>query len=319
MRWLIWPDDRSLSSTDGEQARHAYSERMGGEYRVSPEAEPLIGHLSDKERARLTTVILDRRGSLYHAPLIDRTDIEYAKSSKGLTVPERAIRLLRFLAQESTSAGAMLSWPAQTAIAIGQTESISKDEAEFLLSYLEYQGWVGNPHRVLGQSTVLVDGYAKLDALVARPDSSQCFVAMWLDKQMDDAYKRGIEPAIMATGYRAKRIDRDPSVQKIDDAIIAEIRRSAFVIADMTHGDDGARGSVYYEAGFAFGLNRLVIYSCRRNLIDSLHFDIRQYYHVPWDTPEELREGLIAKIGALLENGPVLSTPNTSLATEQTL
>ena len=43
-------------------------------------------------------------------------------------------------------------------------------------------------------------------------------------------------------------------MDKIDDEIIGEIRRSRFLVADFTHGDKGARGSVYYEAGFAYGL-----------------------------------------------------------------
>lgn len=37
---------------------------------------------------------------------------------------------------------------------------------------------------------------------------------------------------------------------KIDDEIIGEIRRSAFIVADFT----GHRGGVYFEAGFAMGL-----------------------------------------------------------------
>ena len=42
---------------------------------------------------------------------------------------------------------------------------------------------------------------------------------------------------------------------KIDDEIVAEIRRSKFIIADFSHGSDGARGGVYFEAGFAHGLS----------------------------------------------------------------
>ena len=38
-----------------------------------------------------------------------------------------------------------------------------------------------------------------------------------------------------------------------DDEIIAEIRRSRFLVADFTHGED-REGVVYFEAGFALGL-----------------------------------------------------------------
>ena len=50
----------------------------------------------------------------------------------------------------------------------------------------------------------------------------------------------------------------------IVDKIISEIRRARFVVVDYTHGtqegedgkgaeEKGARGSVYYEAGYAHG------------------------------------------------------------------
>ena len=71
-------------------------------------------------------------------------------------------------------------------------------------------------------------------------------------------------------------------------------------MADFTHGEDGARGGVYYEAGFAYGLGLDVIYSCRKDMVDQLHFDTRQYYHIVWETPEELRDSLAQRIEALI-------------------
>ena len=100
------------------------------------------------------------------------------------------------------------------------------------------------------------------------------------------------------------RIDKNLNVDKIDDEIIAEIRRSRFLVADFTHGEDGARGGVYYEAGFAYGLRLPVIYSCRKDMVDKLHFDTRQYYHIIWETPEELRDGLAQRIEARIGAGP---------------
>ena len=106
---------------------------------------------------------------------------------------------------------------------------------------------------------------------------------------MDEVYENGIQPAIEATGFSAKVINRDPTVEKIDDAIIAEIRRSKFIVADFTHGDDGARGGVYFEAGFAMGLGIPVIFTCRGDMITKVHFDTRQYNHIVWNDLDELR------------------------------
>ncbi len=104
------------------------------------------------------------------------------------------------------------------------------------------------------------------------------------------------------------RIDRKPDVVKIDDEILAEIRRSRFLVADMTHGVSGPRGGVYFEAGFALGLGLHVLYSCRSDKMDEIHFDTRQYYHIKWDTPEELHEELVNRICAIVGDGPFRET-----------
>ena len=127
---------------------------------------------------------------------------------------------------------------------------------------------------------------------------------MWFDDSVVKAYDEGIAPAIEECGYEPKRIDRDPTVDKIDDAIISEIRRSRFLVADFTHGEKGARGGVYYEAGFAYGLEKPVIYTCRADMVDDLHFDTRQYAHIVWKTHQELREGLKDRILARIGEGP---------------
>ena len=127
---------------------------------------------------------------------------------------------------------------------------------------------------------------------------------MWFDDSMEEAYEQGMQPAIEAVGYSPLRIDREEFVGKIDDAIIAEIRRSRFVVADFTHGDGGARGGVYYEAGFAHGLDLPVIFTCRSDMIDKVHFDTRQFNHIVWENPDDLREKLANRIGSVIGDGP---------------
>ena len=103
----------------------------------------------------------------------------------------------------------------------------------------------------------------------------------------------------------AQRIDRKEHSNKIDDEIIAEIRRSRFVVADFTCEREKVRGGVYYEAGFALGLGLPVIWTCRKDCLDYLHFDTRQYNHIVWETPEELYARLKARIGAFIGDGPL--------------
>ena len=106
------------------------------------------------------------------------------------------------------------------------------------------------------------------------------------------------------TAHIFRLIDEKPDVDKIDDEIIGEMRRSKFLIADFTHGNKGIRGGVYYEAEFALGLGLEFIRSCRADQIEALHFDVNHHYHIAWNTPEELREGLERRILALVGEGP---------------
>jgi nucleoside 2-deoxyribosyltransferase len=80
---------------------------------------------------------------------------------------------------------------------------------------------------------------------------------------------------------------------------MAEIRRSGLIVADFT----GNRGGVYFEAGFAMGLGLPVIWTVRQDDIDAVHFDTRQYNHITWSTPQELREKLYNRVMATI-GGP---------------
>jgi len=123
---------------------------------------------------------------------------------------------------------------------------------------------------------------------------------------MDKAWEEGFEPGIKKTGYEPVRIDQKQHVNKIDDEIIAEIRRARFVVADFTQDETGARGGVYYEAGFAHGLGISVIFTCREDWLKKIHFDIRQYNCIRWkdNDLEKLQKDLANRITAILGDGP---------------
>lgn len=126
--------------------------------------------------------------------------------------------------------------------------------------------------------------------------SDQAFVAMWFDKSVDVAWVEGFKPALEITGYKPLRMDLTEHNEKICDRLIAEIRRSALLVADFT----GQRGGVYFEAGFAMGLGIPVIWTCRDTDAADLHFDTRQYNHIVWNNHDELKEKLTFRIEATL-------------------
>ena len=87
--------------------------------------------------------------------------------------------------------------------------------------------------------------------------------------------------------------------EKTCDRILAEIRRSQLVVADVTDHKQG----VYFEAGFALALGRLVIWTCLEDAIKDAHFDTRQYPHLLWSDAADLRSKLAQRIQALLDVG----------------
>ena len=122
-----------------------------------------------------------------------------------------------------------------------------------------------------------------------------CFVAMWFDSSMTEAYEIGIKPAIETDcDLKAIRIDRVEHNNQITDEIMAGIRGAEFLVADFT----GHRAGVYYEAGFARGLGRTVIYTCREDSFDKRHFDTSVINHIVWKDPADLRTKLANRIKA---------------------
>lgn len=283
-----------------------HSPRAGGEYVITREAKHMINDgLGDSHKARLTTILVDQRMQGVIWPTVTPELIEQAKNNAPLPVYERADRLLRFIASQIKMVGKRLSLSEQSYGAYAHSESIDWLEIDYLIKYLTENGWVRGTGYMGGHSIeVTVAGYNRIAEQAVNVNSAQAFVAMWFDKSMDDAFAKGIKPAIADAGYRPSRIDAIEHIGKIDDAIIAEIRRSKFIVADFTQGPDGARGGVYYEAGFARGLGLPVIFTCRNDSMENVHFDTNHYNHIVWDGPDDLREKLKNRILAVLGEGP---------------
>lgn len=284
-----------------------HSARAGGGYVFPGPMKLLVEQLDRQERARLTTWLIDQRMKGVARPQITEGAVIYAKSKRPLPVYERAERLLRFIADSLDTVGDYVTAsPESCDAACAWSESIEWQEVHFLLDYLKDKGWVqaGTFATNMFKGWATVDGYSRIAEQQANVDTSQAFVAMWFDDSMKEAFENGIEPAIKEAGYNPLRIDRKDHINKIDDEIIAELRRSRFVVADFTHGNDGARGGVYYEAGFAHGLSLPVIFTCRKDSMSSLHFDTNHYNHIEWTESVDLRENLEKRILAIIGEGP---------------
>ena|ERR1700682_5148557 len=142
-----------------------------------------------------------------------------------------------------------------------------------------------------------------------RVESRMAFMAMqFSDPQLDDLVDAHFKPAVTSAGFELRVLtDRQPA-GLIDDQLRVALRRSRFVIADLTHGNQGA----YWEAGFAEGLGRPVIYTCRKKEWEEdnrkTHFDTNHLVTVIWDPakPADAATRLAATIRATLPDDATL-------------
>jgi hypothetical protein len=134
-------------------------------------------------------------------------------------------------------------------------------------------------------------------------ESRIAFMAMPFNNEtLDRVFEECFKPAVAATGFELRRIIDQQKAGVIDDQMRVAIRRARFSIAELTLGNKGA----YWEAGFAEGLNRPVIYTCERSYFDNEktkpHFDINHCSTVIWkeDELDKATDELKARIRATL-------------------
>ena len=284
------------------------SSRAGGAYRIpEPVINGSISQLTPEEKSRLTTWLIDQRAQGESEPTVSFNVVDRVKNLHSLPVHDRADRLLKFISAQSVKIGDEVKISGNLFnSAFAYSESIDKAEVTYLAQYIAEKGWIDISSNIssLFVAIVTIDGYSRIAEQSVNTKSAQAFVAMWFDDSINDSFAEGIVPAIEAAGYQPLRIDAKEHINKIDDEIIAEIRRSRFIVADFTQGTDGARGGVYYEAGFAHGLDLPVIFTCHRDSVESLHFDTNHYNHIVWDDPADLRDKLKNRILAVMGEGP---------------
>ncbi|MEN6577231.1 MAG: hypothetical protein ABFD90_12880 [Phycisphaerales bacterium] len=145
--------------------------------------------------------------------------------------------------------------------------------------------------------TITPSGWDHLDKYASDlEEKTQAFVAMSFSDKMKPLWKDAIKPAIEKAGYTAYRVDEELHSDNIVFKIMAEIKNSRFVVADVTE----QRNGVYFEAGYALGLGLPVIWSVRKNDADNVHFDTAQYNQIRWESAEQLMGSLYDFICAII-------------------
>jgi hypothetical protein len=227
------------------------------------------------------------------------------------TFTEKRDALLDWIAYESRKTwrpyGALVDYNPSLDYPVAFCHSVDDgkwDEWNFIFQPLVRDGLISE----MGNGKVrLTDKGWELIEARPRAAGDQGFIAMWF-KDTDLLYK-AIAAGIDQAGYRPSRIDREEFIGGVTDEIIAKIRESRFVVADLW----GNRGGVYYEAGVAFGLNLPVFMLCKQDQVrpeseNRVHFDVQHMNLLTWEVGklEELTKRLTDRIVAVLGRGPRL-------------
>ena len=98
-------------------------------------------------------------------------------------------------------------------------------------------------------------------------------------EELREKLKEGIREA----GYEPIIMDEVEHNHQIVPEMLYQIKNSKFIIAELSHHNNGA----YYEAGYALGLGKEVIHICKKSeLTSGLHFDVAQVNTIVYDDIE---------------------------------
>ena len=130
------------------------------------------------------------------------------------------------------------------------------------------------------------------------------------DPGLDSFVKDVVQPVVKEEiGYDLVDMRNVSQTGSIDNIMLVRIRDSAFVIADLTHDNHGA----YWEAGYAEGLGKPVVYICEKTKFDEkgTHFDVSHYMTILWsnDDPKDDSKEFRKKLVATLQHS--LNLPST--------
>ena len=191
----------------------------------------------------------------------------------------------------------------QPAIAYARTEAefTSNFEALKQFGYINYSKVTvfteDDEDEIAMRCSLTIQGIKR--AQLIEKDASavkQCYVGMWCEDGRMHIYDNYISTALMESGYSPVIIpEKEPSNDSFDE-IILEIRKSKFVIIDLS----GHRPNVYYEGGFAYGLGKEIIYICKEDSLDEKHFYISHNNILFWQDGNDLYTKLKHRILATI-------------------
>ena len=226
---------------------------------------------------------------------------------------EQAMNLIRYIGDEVSQSGEPLYE------LNGISEKIGAPSEEFfdkLVEELHERGLIRmmDPVKTMGGTTfhdvtLSLDGWKQYEAEKHEAEKrgeleeNSGFIAMQFgDPDLEAFVREVLKPAVKnEIGYDLVDMRDVGRAGIIDNIMRVQIRDAKFVIVDLTHDNHGA----YWEAGYAEGLGKPVIYICEKGKFEEqkTHFDTNHCTTVPWsrDDDEGFREELVATLRRSLD------------------
>lgn len=226
---------------------------------------------------------------------------QFLRSARLPSMQRQAINLVRLVGDHERDNDDGFSLPsARNAALVGAKNSSSLHNLvnELLNAGVLRElssGYSGRP----GTYGLTMLGWDKYEAeIVGKVSSRRGFIALKFgDPILEGILDNSIRPSVKRDlAYEVVDMRTVARAGVIDNILRQEIRDAAFVIVDLTHDNAGA----YWEAGYAEGLGKPVIYICEAGKFNAkqTHFDTNHCTTVMWtaDNSEEFERQLIATL-----------------------
>ncbi len=283
--------------------------RCGGYVVLGTANHILPALLSNKSIDRSVLSHLIRKGQRLDEPVaIFESDLQGYRNAPPLPRPaEQAANLILWIGdnQHSEDAFASSSIESLAAMVGARISGAAENAFQWLLNQLESENWfVSRPGDPGGRLSLRLrmEGWNRYEELRHQKIASRtAFMAMQFgDPELQIVLETCFKSATKRAGFELRPLNEKQPAGLIDNQIRAAIRSARFVVADLTHDNNGA----YFEAGFAEGLNLPVLYTCeaKRFQAKKTHFDTNHMVTIPWDVNrlEEVGNLLTATIRATL-------------------
>lgn len=297
-------DDSQVATKDGQEQLYVRCRRCG-EFKITRTAARFAR--AEGLSSKLSAWIRSRREERVAAPEITRDALkEIAKSFPEFGISEKLLLLTRALERRTRYPGQEVE--VIPAIDYPVAWADGEEEFRYLLGALIERSILrlgaNSPPLDFGEEThrvvITVPGWVYLEERNrSSAASNQAFVAMSFAKGLIPAWENGIRKGLKRAQWTPYRTDTQPHIDRIDAKIMTEIKNSRFLVADVTEQKQG----VYFEAGYAAGLGLPVYWCVRKDDIDNVHFDTRQYNHIVWENEEDLAEQIYNFVVAIVGKG----------------